>query len=346
MKALKWIKQLAIPGMIAFSLTACTNPPVTTTQQGNLDNLSLPGQNSSSTPSSKPIILPSSSPSSEATVVKSPRLSNVIAWEVRPTGQSEPVSMLVGTVHAPFADGYQLPADFMARLNASKALYLETDVELLDQLTGQIVTQVLNREQNLETMLGTASWTKLLARLAELKLPANPDALRLFRPWYINLMLGSIPNAEPIKLESVMDMSLKQRAETAKIPLRYLESPAEQLSALQAIPADEYVRLIKENLDAGVDKLISERNKIFEIYNTGDLAALEAAEVESRQESEAFFDNMLRKRNQSWLNLLKTQLKTESLTVATGALHMAGSEGLVKQLQAMGFEVKQIEFKP
>ena len=48
---------------------------------------------------------------------------------------------------------------------------------------------------------------------------------------------------------------------------------------------------------------------------------------------------MIKKRNDNWMQTLPALFKKQSNFVAVGALHLAGSDGLVEQLKRMGYTV-------
>lgn len=339
-----------IPGLLALS--ACENTPTTpipnpssspsSGNSGNLGQLVLPSNQPSSTVSQTPAPGVSVSPSSVPSASES--VSNVMVWEVRPTGQAQPVSYLTGTVHAPFAAGYKLPDGFIQQLQASQVFYMEADIDQLNKIAASIVTQAIDAQSDLQTRLGDSYFQKLSTRLTANKLVIPAEVLKRMRPWYINLMIGSAPSTQTVDPNSIMDLVLRERAKTAKITVRYLEEAAGQIDALQAVSEPEQIRLIKLNLDQGVEKLITDRVRVFSLYNRGDIAGLEAAEAEARVESTEYFEQLLRQRNQNWLTALKPVLQKEAAFVAVGALHMAGPEGLVKQLQAAGFDVKVVSY--
>ncbi len=337
---------LLVPGLLALS--ACgpeSNPSTpsspTSGNTGNLGNLTLPGNQSSSSPRPITSPSPSASPTTASPTVEA--VSNVMVWEVRPAGQTQPVSYLTGTVHAPFASNYTLPASFVQQLNASKAFYMEADVDAISQLTQSIANQAIDANGDLQATLGDNYFQRLLTRMTAANLALPSEVLKRLKPWYINLLIASPPgqSSDP---NTIMDLVLRKRAIDANIKVNYLESAAAQIEALQNISETELLRLIKVNLDQGVEKLISERKRVFDLYNQGNIAGLEQAEAEARVESAEYFEQLLRKRNQSWLSLLTPQLQKESTFVAVGALHMAGPEGLVQQLQSSGFEVKAITY--
>lgn len=325
-----------LPGLLA--LAACTADPVTTVNQNNLDNLALPGQTSASASPTTPIVLaPSASPATSTH-----RVSNLLAWEVKPSGQTAPVSYLIGTVHAPFASGYTLPAAFSAKLAASQDFYLEADVDQLTQAMSDVVQQAIDAKQNLQAALGSDYWTKLKARLSEIGLSVPEQALNLFKPWYVNVMISGAPdNSDPT---TIMDLVLRSQASKAGLSLKYLEAATEQLQDLQAISDAEHLRLIKLNLDQGLARQVSDEQKVFAIYNSGDLPALTSAAEEARTESAEYYQHMVLARNQKWVSQLKTALNSRSSVVAVGSLHMVGQDGLVSQLQAQGFSVTQVKF--
>ncbi|PKL78062.1 MAG: hypothetical protein CVV27_03985 [Candidatus Melainabacteria bacterium HGW-Melainabacteria-1] len=330
----KWLKYL-IPALIALGGCTPDTSPVSS-PSGQLDQLSLPGNSPAASAS------PTAS-ASPATNAATSRASRLLVWEVSPKGQTQPKSHLVGTVHAPLAQGYSLPAEYLSRLKSSTAFYMEADVEQADSIVQQVVNLAIDSSQNLEMRLGDEYWQKLLTRLAQNRLTTPAEALRLLRPWYINLLLGSAPEDPPIDPNTILDLVLRDQARQAGIEIRYLEQPIDQINALRAVSEAEHLRLLKDNLDQGLAKFLSERTQVFDLYNRGDLAGFDRAEAEARQESSEYFEHVLKARNQRWLQTLVPVLGKQSVLIAVGTLHLAGDQGLVQQLQAQGFDVRPVQ---
>lgn len=339
-----------LPGLLAVA--ACTSDPVTTVNQNNLGNLTLPGNRASSIPSASPIVLnPSASPSpnpsassgTSTTVTANYRVSNVLVWEVKPSGKASPVSYLVGTVHAPFAADYSLPAAFVEKLGASKDFYMEANIDDQAALASSVAQQAVDPNQSLQSLLGNDYWAKLKTRLTQIKQVIPDQALNFFKPWFIDNIVGAIPdNTDP---KTIMDLVLRERATKAGLSVKYLELASDELAAIQAISATEHIRMIKLSLDQGLEKQADDQKSIFDIYNRGDLAALTKASQDARAESEEYYQNLVKKRNQKWIQTLAAALRLNASVVAVGSLHMVDSDGLVSQLQAQGYDVSQVTFK-
>lgn len=54
-------------------------------------------------------------------------------------------------------------------------------------------------------------------------------------------------------------------------------------------------------------------------------------------------DYLVKKRNDAWMKILPGLLQKQSQFIAVGALHLAGPDGLVKQLQQLGYTVTPIK---
>ena len=77
-------------------------------------------------------------------------------------------------------------------------------------------------------------------------------------------------------------------------------------------------------------------------WRNGDLAQLEAVGITPmRKEYPAIYQIVLVQRNLSWLPEIESFFKTpETELILVGALHLAGKDGLLAQLQQRGYKVE------
>ncbi|MDX9998741.1 MAG: TraB/GumN family protein [Phenylobacterium sp.] len=63
-----------------------------------------------------------------------------------------------------------------------------------------------------------------------------------------------------------------------------------------------------------------------------------------RAQSPAFYDALLKRRNQAWAEALAAQMAGDGVQpVDVGALHLLGDDGLPALMKARGFEVERIQ---
>lgn len=288
--------------------------------------------------------LPPSASATQANAEVDPRftVSSEMVWQVKPQGQAEPVSHLIGTVHAPFAEGYSPPDSFWQRIEQSQALYVEMDLEQAESpaFLNQLLSQALDPEQNLLAELGQENFAKLAERMQAKGVPVQ--ILPQMQPWFIGVNLSGVPEGASANVDTIMDSLIRQRAQQAQRSIRFLETPQEQIGQIQAVSRAEHLRLIQEALEENAEARLEDFAKVFTLYNQ-DKPELWEAEIQSAQEQSAeYFQKVVADRNLKWAKTLTEVMKTEAVSVAVGNLHMFGETGLIAQLEAAGFDVRFI----
>lgn len=328
-----WSKKVAITASLLL-LCACSEPTQSTrsANQISLDQLQL----NETTPNDT---VTQNTPSIKTEV------TNQLVWEIRPQGQAEPVSYLIGTVHAPFAEDYTPPETFWNSLDKTQLFFMEADTDQVAADMQAELPNTINPDQKLQNDLGAEDFAKLQTRLLSIGVPQDIiGILPIIRPWYLSILLSSPPNADSLDPDKIMDVILKQRAQKTGRTIRYLESPREQLQKFQSIPEVELLRLIKEELNKSESQLTSEYQEVFSLYNQGDLKGLEQQGEKARSDSETFYQTIILERNLAWLKTLQPELTKTSCSIAVGTLHILGKEGLIEQLQTLGFDVKPVQY--
>ncbi len=121
-----------------------------------------------------------------------------------------------------------------------------------------------------------------------------------------------------------------------------LETIEEQMNILfSSMSNEEQVGLLKMFL-RNKAKVIQEGNELLQGWFEHDLNAMFAVAKESlpMYGSEEVF---LKNRNDAWMKKLPGLMKAKSQFIAVGALHLAGPDGLVKQLQQLGYTVTPVK---
>ena len=112
------------------------------------------------------------------------------------------------------------------------------------------------------------------------------------------------------------------------------------------LPAEAYSEILNEAID--VDEAAEQVDALYEMWCNGDAAAIERVELEPlRQAGEDSWQHLLYEnfliRNQHMTNKVIQQLENDETTfVVFGVAHIVGEEGIINQLQEMGYTVESL----
>jgi uncharacterized protein YbaP (TraB family) len=94
------------------------------------------------------------------------------------------------------------------------------------------------------------------------------------------------------------------------------------------------------------DSILLEMKQLDQLYRAGkleELVALSKRKGDITDMTEEEYAKLVDNRNADWLTKLPDLFKGSSCFVAVGAMHLAGKNGLIKQLQKAGYTVKAVE---
>jgi uncharacterized protein YbaP (TraB family) len=91
-----------------------------------------------------------------------------------------------------------------------------------------------------------------------------------------------------------------------------------------------------------VDKSKQKMEELKTYYIAQDIDKLTELFKIQDEESKEFMTELLKNRNNRWLEQLPTMMQKQSLFIAVGAGHLVGDEGLIKGLQAKGYSLKPV----
>jgi uncharacterized protein YbaP (TraB family) len=255
-----------------------------------------------------------------------------LLWAAHKDGKT---TYLLGTMHIGFDAEKELPGWVWAKVRAAKSFAVETDIS--DPALAAAGTRRDGR--TLRQELGEEHWQKLARLLgtgtAHAALTMTPGAVASL------LEMKGIPPAMP------MDLVLLGEAETSGKQLVFLEPAALQIALL-----DKWldVRALKE----AIDERIAGRQSAVELlaaYRAGDVARLEAlgedreaARKAGRSEAEldAMMDEMLYRRNASWIAPIEAMHAQGDAMVAVGAMHLIGERSVLELLRGRGYQIERV----
>jgi len=162
------------------------------------------------------------------------------------------------------------------------------------------------------------------------------------KPWVVLSML-STPRPES---GSFMDLKLYHTAIGAGKPVFGIETPEEQIAVFDDISLSDQIHLIRQILHERPN--IGEMTEhILQIYLNRDLdAMLKFAESYLTGADKGVTDRFMKRlnndRNRRMADRLLSRLEQGGAFVAVGALHLPGSQGLLKLLEKQGFQVSSV----
>jgi len=262
-------------------------------------------------------------------------------WEVK---SGDNTLYLGGTVHLLRPSDYPLPAEFDQAYNNSSAIYFETDISAMSDMSVQ--AQMLQQltyagERSLKTVLSDEAYAALSVYTAELGLPLT--MLEKFKPGMIVSTLQVLDFQRMGFTPQGVDMHFNARAQADGKRIGQFETIQEQIGFLAAMGEgneSEFILLSLKDLE-DTDTMMAD---MIAAWRDGDAEALSRLFVsDMRDQSPELYESLLLQRNRDWMPDIEELLR-DSVTefVLVGAAHLVGPEGLVAMLSAKGYEVRRL----
>lgn len=240
---------------------------------------------------------------------------------------------LLGTMHVPLRAGRRLPRAVEGWIRGATRFVMEVDVGTADPSLMRKYA-ALEQGQDLRALLPAPAWPKLVKHTASLGL--DEAEVRTLDPWFVALTFMPTP-ADP---GALMDSRLRGVAESARLPITYLEGAEEQVRALDSVAMKEDVAQLLEVVEDPA-KPAAELATLTRAYETGDLPAVEAYlfDPERLRAYPDFYEKVFYKRNRNWLPALERTMRRDDAFVAVGLGHLLGDRGLLALLTKRGWRV-------
>jgi len=262
-----------------------------------------------------------------------------LLWKVEGTGM--PPSYIFGTIHIDDKRVTDLPDVVLRSLEQSNSFTME--VELDPDALLQLATRMVYADgRNLESVIGEPLYRRVIDASVGLGLP--PEALRMFKPWVVALMLVVPPQTTG----EVLDLKLYGIALHEKKIIYQLESVDEQVATLEQISESDQIAMLTQALD-NHDRMPRFTRQLVEAYLRRDLAAMwrindesDANVPEYKAANERFAQRLLDDRNLRMVDRMQPQLRAGRTFIAVGALHLYGEHGLLNLLSQRGYRLERV----
>ena len=275
--------------------------------------------------------------------------SGSVFWKISGKDLSKP-SYLLGTLHFK-------PAEYLDSIPGARAA-----LQSCEQAVGEILLSDMAGLQNqmMQAMMMPADTTyKMLysdddyrfvsEKIASLTGGAGLEQFGRLKPAAIQLTVSVIAYMKyfpEINMSNTIDIYIQKEATNSQKPVLGLETIDDQIHAIFGIlnlkqQADALLCSMKNS-----DKMIAFVPEVLNDYNAGDLNKLAQRfeENEICPSTAAETDALNKNRNEAWLKKLPEIMKNKSSFIAVGAIHLAGEDGLLNQLEKAGYKVEAVNF--
>ncbi|MGD7036426.1 TraB/GumN family protein [Methylotuvimicrobium buryatense] len=274
-----------------------------------------------------------------ALLIAGPVCSETSLWRVS-KGDTE--LFIGGTIHLLSASDYPLPEAFERVYRKADKLVLEVD---LTDLSGQEVQITMMRrlqyvdgttlrdELNAETYAELERFCRhagiAIESLQNLKPPLAAISLMMFELHRLGLA------------EAGVDHFFSAKAQSDNKPVGALESLEMQISVLEQMGRGQENELILSTL-RDIQELPALLSRLKSAWRSGDLDTLDELGIAPmRSDYPSLYRELLVNRNNAWVPKIETMLSTpERELILVGVLHLAGEEGVLRQLCERGYVVE------
>ncbi len=251
---------------------------------------------------------------------------------------------LFGTIHLLKPGTNWKTADFKDAFKSSDAVYLEADVGPGAQAKIAPLVQSRGLFQDGRTLSGVLGDNKAVVEKAATKVGIPLTAMDPMKPWLAGLQMSvkQLIDSGYAPGQGV-DQAIAASANNIGKPLRYLETPEEQLLMLSSFPEEGQVAFLvrsSERIDEGSSLL----DKMVGAWQTADIDQIgELMGSGPALGSPLAYERIIVDRNKNWTEQITELMANEAGTflIAVGTAHLAGDDSVIKMLEAKGTLVER-----
>jgi hypothetical protein len=165
-----------------------------------------------------------------------------------------------------------------------------------------------------------------------------------FKPGMVSMMMTMV-ELQRLGLAGVgVDAYYSAKSIDDRKPLGQLETVEAQIAFIANMGAGQIDEMLIYAL-ADIERLPDLMNAMKHAWRQGNMTELKAIGITPfKKEFPEIYQSLIVDRNNAWLPKIEAMLKSSEVElVLVGALHLAGEDGLLSQLVARGYEVRQFQ---
>jgi uncharacterized protein YbaP (TraB family) len=263
-------------------------------------------------------------------------------WKISKDGN---ILYLGGSIHILRDSDFPLPKVFDLAFSQAASLVLEANVEEMGNpdVAQYLMSQMYLREdQTLQSLLDLNTYEMLAAKTNEYGFPI--DTISNFKPSMIVSMLTMLQIEKYGFTEQGIDLHFLEKTKSANKPVKFLESVQSQINMLVSMGEGyendfvQYYLEDMENTEVSLKAIVSD-------WSIGESATTEISLKEMKEKWPIIYRSLITDRHDMWIPQIENYLNSGSIHfVIVGLAHIHGPDGLLRQLEDLGYIVKQFRY--
>ena len=263
-----------------------------------------------------------------------------LLWRISGGNLTQP-SYLFGTIHMLCSNTLQLSDSLKSAIAGSSQVFLEIDMDNMDELASVMAKMKMNGDTTLQDLLSVEEYAAVKSFFNQQGTPIPFSMLEKYKPMLAasSVMEGDMDCPNPSSMEQlIMD---ETKAVGKKI--KGLETIAFQMSIFDSIPYKIQARQLYNYVrNYGKNDGKKDYEELASAYMQQDLNALEAITLKDDMGISNFMEVLLYSRNRDWVKKMQTLMPTGSIVAAVGAGHLPGDQGVISLLRKAGYKVEPV----
>ena len=267
-------------------------------------------------------------------------LAKSLLWEISGNGLDQP-SYVFGTIHMIDQEYYFLTEAAENAFDKSQNVTFEIDMEEMTDI-GVIMPLLMQAfmkgDTTLSDLLNEEDYKMVANHFQQIGLPMM--MVERIKPMFLSaLAAGDMSNPAAQQEVVSYEMELMKMAEEQDKEIMGLETAEYQMSMFDSIPYTAQAQMLLESIQGDSSEGTDQLNQMIELYINQDIEGMQVMMNEDNDIME-YQDLLLIARNKNWIPIMEKRMKTSICFFAVGAGHLGGNQGVLRLLQAAGYNIK------
>ena len=259
-----------------------------------------------------------------------------LLWKVEGSDLPTP-SYLFGTIHAICPDEVVITDAIEKAVDTSAQVALELDLDDQRLMVEMGRLAFLPGDSTLHDIFSEEDYARLNQWMKD-SVGVSIDPMVNLRPlWLIGMLINQVIGCKSTSYEEIFMAKARRQGKD----IIGIEQPEEQLAAFSTIPLEEQARMVLDIIDH-MDSTRAEFRRLADAYTAHDLQKLRDLVLNSSIEYGRYSEELIEKRNRSWIPRILREARREATFFAVGAGHLPGDEGLISLLREEGYTVTPV----
>ncbi|MCR1950920.1 TraB/GumN family protein [Clostridium sp. DSM 100503] len=256
---------------------------------------------------------------------------------------------LVGTIHLGSNNINFLNNDIKRIIDETDVLSVELDLSLKENIDKVQSSGYLKDGETIEQYLSEDEINELSSIINSLSPNFNIKQIKNFTAFSLNSLLTNLYYAKSGIIGNGLDLIMinevkLRKTNGANITINELEGVDSQLETMSEIFTWEYLKEYLNNYsNSNISEEVDTAKNLFNAYKNGDIGYIEESNNKMKTDNPEYYNIMLKNRNINMANKIDELIKDDKKhTVAVGAAHFIGEDGILKLLEEKGYKINII----